>query len=232
MSNPAMELLELFNSWDTKAVPRKSRGFSDDQEAATLEHFRAMELLVETQRALEELSGASMIAKDCLKYIPSLTRAVIALKAPWGDNTADSANFHEVTMNSLLHAAHDMQRVIDENEKHRPEVESLVREINEVLVSDKSISGELKAFINELLNSIRSNMSRNGLSRDFDFGAAMNELWVALIAAQSTSVDEKTRWSAAASHVKDVATGFLKYGAGWAALGFQSYSQFALGSGS
>ncbi|MCM1011640.1 MULTISPECIES: hypothetical protein [unclassified Brevibacterium] len=226
-----MELADLFDAWNTNETPKTSRGFKRDPGQATQRHIEAMELFTETRRTLEFLSTHSLVAERCLQHVPKMARAILAVQSSWDSSQLDSYNFDPVMMEALRLAAYDVQRILDENTRHAPRVDDLLGEVRQILVEDESISGEMKRYINELLSSIRANIERNGLGQEFDFGHAMEQLWVALLAAQGASEDEKSRWAAAASQVKNVATGFIKYGAAWAALGFQGYAQFAIGAG-
>jgi hypothetical protein len=231
MANPIYELHLLFSDWNAQKRANENRGFSEDKEKALAEHERAMTLLVDTRKALSALSGQSKIAERCLTHIPAMTAAILSRSAPWGSANADAKNFDPVMMESLLHASHEVQRIIDDSLKNFPLFTGLFSEIKQNLTHDSTVSAELKSFIVELINSIQSNYDRENLGQGFDLELAMKSLWTALIALQESS-EEPGTWSHFASKTKTIVEHVAKYGSGWVALGYTVANSLMLGPAS
>jgi hypothetical protein len=204
MRNPARDLHELYES-----VPKNNpidgisaRGFTGQAtESVARELRRAAEILQAIETAIAQLKGAGRFVEVYERMMPEWTSAVFSFPTGWS-STDVRPLYTRHQMDLLLALADAIDMTV--NGQLGPEalkgVQDLVREAQELLKTDRSISDQLRFYLHTLLQEIQAATSDEAYLDAFNLKQALERLWVAFYGASVQSA-EPAAWTKFAERI-------------------------------
>lgn len=198
--NPAQSLYEFLmlarDASLTGAPPRASREL-DDKEGMERQ-LRAVTDLLALRRGLDELSDAGLPVRTYQKYVQSWTQMVLSYPEGWKNSIDVDSAYPESTLDHLhtLAGWFATARPMPTRQS-QDELRSFLLDVQALLESDDTISGELKVYLGRLIREMENALDDEQLLERFDFDEAGRRLWTALFAAsaQTTDDEKKSAWT-------------------------------------
>lgn len=206
--NPARRLHDTLIGWRLEHG-MNARPVGSVRELRTPEgldaQFAALEDLHLVEVGLDELQERGVRVAVYRRYINAWRRMVISFPHGWEPNVGRDDVYGRAALDQLDTLADwfDDRRPSPTIEQ-KASLNSITSDAQTILDADASLSPGLRSYIGKLLREIRNALDDELLDERFDYEAAAQRLWVALIAAadQSTDPKQKPKW-------KDTMTRFV-----------------------
>ena len=211
MTNPAAALLEVFNQWKGEGSVAAVR-FGEGSDISVPQHLWATKCLWDIHRIVERWREDGEPVAHWEAAIAAWTRYVLAYDMPWNGASSNASLFRSRAQLSMLAALAQLLSAAepDVHSADVPKFDDFLNKIVELLAEDEGLSAELRAYILQLVQEIRSAVESFKLNGQFDASDAVRKLWVAMGAAASESKGKAARWRAFRRHiVAPAAAGFL-----------------------
>ncbi|GAA4265201.1 hypothetical protein [Frondihabitans peucedani] len=196
MTNPAQELLTIFDSWKGSSGDgiQIARTQSDGMISLN-DHLRAMKLVWELAQIVDHWEASGQAVQMYRQGLNAWVSYILAFPYSWqassGNQQARSSARTDL-LEALAHALSLSAPRIDINQLES--LSSFLDSIMELLASDNALPEELRKYILKLVQEIRlawEDWSVSGVSPSED---TFLRLWVALQAAENASHEEKSKW--------------------------------------
>lgn len=193
MSNPASELLSIFNAW-TEAGSAPANGRQMGEQVGVDRHIEAMRNLIAIDAELSTLEARGSNVGVYRQAVAAWIRFTIAY--PHGWTTDVSRPLANEGRFDLLEALADRLEASmpTAHIEGAADLPAFLNGIVDLVNEDSAISAELRAYILELVQEIREALENYKVTGQFDSASRLRDLWIALGAASSESSEHKTKW--------------------------------------
>lgn len=197
MTNPAAELLDIFRLWaegNANMNAATLRNLSDPYGGDGMRsQMRAVKCLERIDQVLNDLERRGRSVRATREYWPEWQAAVFAF--PHGWTQANGKVFFNRHMMNQLEATAD---TINDwspapSDKAKENLRSSLGQIAEAMTSDQSLPEELKGYMAKIMRHIQSILDDFAVYGRFDLEEALEQMQVALWAAEGASEDP-TLW--------------------------------------
>lgn len=196
--NSAQALFELLNKWRGELNGNKTQTVARRLHSGdgTPDLLQAIHLLSAVLSEIDRLKELGVDVEMYERYSSNWAKMIIAYPQGWGTNVRSEDAFPQTVLDHLKGLGMLIERNSFSYDSDLIElVLAQLDEILDLLDEDPSIDDVLREYTRELVNLIRRAVQiPNGAGLDFDFPAAIRQLWVALQAAAQKSEAHSETW--------------------------------------
>lgn len=214
MSNPALELIDLYSSWRDKANGTATMAdIIDPMNVDRDDIIAAMRLLTRIDGILVDHMAAGRRVGVYRRQFPGWCGPVIA----WNSSGwMAGIKKDQIVSSTLLDQIESFSNYLDgkvlEVFRIEDDLRSVLDQARTLLEADASLDPALRHFVHRLLQSIQNALDDDSMRGAFDFDGAIANLFLALRAAEGAS-KEPARWkNIIDSLMTGVATGLMVEG--------------------
>lgn len=211
MTNPAVELLAIFDRWRGGTTATPDRGI-DATPDGIAEHIRAMKLIWDIELALASLEQRSMSVEVFREASTSWAKNVLAYPYGWDKTGGESETLYTAGRVDMLRALGTLLdgMPVQVNEGQASNLAGWLDEITGLLATDDSIDDALRAYVYKIVAEVRRVLGEYAATGKFDGETALTNLWVSLLAAEGQTKTKKGQWKKFAQDIKaPIAAGIL-----------------------
>lgn len=211
MTNPAHELLVIFEAWRGSTTATNDRAI-DSSPDGVANHIRAMKLIWDIEVALTSLEQRSMSVAVFRDASKAWAKNVLAYPHGWDKTNGESEVLFSEARVDMLQALGTLLdgMPVQVNEGQAASLSGWLDQITELLATDDSIDDALRAYVYKLVAEVRRVLGEYAATGRFDGETALTSLWVSLLAAEGQTRSKKGQWKKFAQDIKaPIAAGIL-----------------------
>lgn len=200
MSNPALELHTLYDSWRSRIAESTSpQTMTAHLKPATAEGIaeirQAYTLLSTIDGVLRRLSAEGRNVGVFEKQLDGWARVPLSLTQGWGANVKTQHLISETTLQQIEgFSAYLEDKVLLLSDAHHANLRSLIDRAD-VLLTAEGLDPALQHYFRRLISEIRFALDDETAGVAFDFSEAVQRLWVAFNAAAERAPEaQKSGW--------------------------------------
>lgn len=200
MSNPALELHDLYASWRERIEgSRSSQNMKSHLKVATSEGMveirHAFALLTTVDEILRRFELDGRRFQPYRKQLDHWARVPLSVQAGWTSGVVPDHLITDTTLDQIQSfGAYLEGKVLELAPAQDDNLRSLIDQADSLL-NDDSFDPALKTYLRRLIAAIRYALDNEQAGRAFDFTAAVEQLWVALNAAAERAPErDRSKW--------------------------------------
>jgi hypothetical protein len=200
MSNPGLELHDLYASWrdrieGSKSAQTMKRHLRVDTSAGMREIRHAFALLTTVDEILRRFELDGRRFEPYRKQLDGWARVPMSVQAGWNSGVVTDHLITETTLDQIQSfGAYLEGKVLELEPSHDSNLRSLIAQADALLDED-DFDPALRQYLRRLISAIRYALDDEQAGKGFDFTAAVEQLWVALnAAAERAPESQRPRW--------------------------------------
>lgn len=200
MSNPALELHDLYLSWRDRISESPSQqnmkvhlGIDSREGMAEIRHAFSLLTTIDQILTRFELDGRRF--QPYRKQLDQWARVPLSGQAGWASNVSPLHLISESVLDQIQSFGGYLEgKVLELNPSHESNLRSLMAQADSLLDED-DFDPALRRYLRRLITAIRYALDDEQTGKGFDFTSAVEQLWVALNAAAERAPEhQRPRW--------------------------------------